>query len=222
VKRIPQDDRPREKLDRLGPAGLGDNELLAVVLGHGAKGQSALDVANVLIGELGGLHALTRLSLSDLERVPGIGRAKATQLVAAVELGRRTVARAAPARTQIGAPSDAAAFLLPRFGGQRVEQFGIVLLDTRHRVLKAAVLTRGTLDASPVHPREVFREAILGGAASVLLFHNHPSGDPTPSPDDFALTRRLVLTGQVMGIDVVDHIVLGDTTYFSLKEAGKL
>ena len=125
-------------------------------------------------------------------------------------------------RTQLRCPQDVAAYLLPRFGAGSVERFGVVLLDTKHRVLRATVLSVGTLDASLVHPREVFGAAAAAGAAALVLFHNHPSGDPTPSADDVALTARLVDAGELMGIDVVDHLVLGDVEYYSFKEKGKI
>jgi DNA repair protein RadC len=220
MKRIAPHDRPREKLLRGGAAALGDYELLAIVIGHGFRGRGALDVATVVLEASGGLHGLTRLSLDELLRVEGLGEAKAAQIVAAVELGRRTLLRDPRPRVQFGRPEDAAAYLMPRYGSQPVEQFGIVLLDTKHRVLRARLLSVGTLDASLVHPREVFRAASAGGAAAIVLFHNHPSGDPTPSPDDVALTRRLRAAGELMGIDVIDHVILADTRYFSFREKG--
>jgi DNA repair protein RadC len=149
-----------------------------------------------------------------------VGRARAAQIVAAVELGRRTLSHAPSARVRIKDPHEAAAYLLPRFGGRAVEQFGILLLDTRHRVMRAAVLAVGTLNSSGVLPREVFREAAVGGAAAIVVFHNHPSGDPTPSPEDVELTRRLIAAGTLMEIRVVDHVILGDTRYWSFKESG--
>ncbi|MPZ19585.1 MAG: DNA repair protein RadC [Luteitalea sp.] len=222
MKRLAQEDRPREKLDRLGPTALGDNELLAIVVGHGIGRLDALEVADRLLAEVEGLHGLARASRDDLDRVPGVGATKAARLLAAIELGRRTLTRAAPERPQLATPRETAAYLLPRFGGHRVEQFGIVMVDTKHRVLKATAVSRGTLDGSLVHPREVFREAVLRGAAAIVLFHNHPSGDPSPSRDDVKLTRRLLMAGDVMGIDVLDHVILGDTTYFSFREAGQI
>jgi DNA repair protein RadC len=123
---------------------------------------------------------------------------------------------------QLRTPKDAAAFLMPTFGARNVEQFGVVLLDTKHRVIRAAVLSVGTLNSAGVEPRDVFREAAIGGAAAIVAFHNHPSGDPAPSPDDVELTRRLVAAGVLMGIDVVDHIILGDVRYWSFKETGHL
>jgi DNA repair protein RadC len=220
MKDLSLDDRPREKLLRHGAAALGDNELMALVLGHGSRRGSALALANELLAVHGGLHGLTRCSCDDFVRVAGVGHARAAQIVAAVELGRRTLAHAPSARVRIGHPRDAAMYLLPRFGGRAVEQFGILLLDTRHRVLRSVVLAVGTLNSSGVLPREVFREAAVGGAAAIVVFHNHPSGDPTPSPEDVDLTRRLVAAGTLMEIRVVDHVILGDTRYWSFKESG--
>ena len=215
-------DRPREKLADRGKGALGDNELLAVLLGHGTGGATALDLANRLLADVGGLRGLARVSPVELAKTRGVGPATAGRLVAAVELGRRSVVRAGPVRLQIAASVDAARYLLPRFGGAEVEQGGVLLLDARHRVLQARVLTRGTADATSMHPRDVFREAALAGAAAVVLFHNHPSGDPLPSPDDLELTQRMMKAGELMGILVVDHIILGDTSYCSLRDLGKL
>jgi DNA repair protein RadC len=218
MKDLSPDDRPREKLRHHGAAALGDNELIALVLGNGSRRGNALSVANALLAALGGLHGLTRSTLDDFVRIPGIGRARASQLVAALELGRRSLARSPNARLRIRGSEDAAAYLMPRFGSRGVEQFGILLLDAKHRAMRAAVLAVGTLNSSGIEPREVFREAAVGGATAIVLFHNHPSGDPTPSPDDMALTRRMVAAGSLMGIDVVDHVILGDARYCSIKE----
>ena len=222
MKAIAPHDRPREKLDRLGAAGLGDNELLAIIVGHGSPQMSALDVANLVLDAAAGVHGLTRVSRDELGRVKGVGGAKAAQILAAVELGRRTLSRSPGDRVQFDGPEDVAAYLVPQYGARSVEHFGIVLLDTKHRVLRTRVLSVGTLDASLVHPREVFREATLGGAAAIVLFHNHPSGDPVPSSDDVALTTRLVRAGDLMGVDVIDHIIVADACYCSFKETGRL
>jgi DNA repair protein RadC len=216
------DDRPREKLLRHGAAALGDNELLALVIGQGGRHGSALAVANALLAAHDGVHGLSRCAPDDVARTAGVGAAKAAQIVAALELGRRTLTPPDADRMQLRHPRDAAAYLLPRFGSRGTEQFGVVLLDTRHRVLRTAVLAVGTLNSAAVEPREVFREAMRAGAAAVVVFHNHPSGDPLPSPDDVELTRRLVAAGVLMGIDVVDHLVLGDARYCSFKESGRL
>ena len=222
MKAIAPHDRLREKLDRLGAAGLGDNELLAIIVGHGSRQISALDVANLVLDAAAGVHGLTRVSRDELGRVKGVGAAKAAQILAAVELGRRTLSRSLGDRVQFDGPEDVAAYLMPQYGSRLVEHFGIVLLDTKRRVLRTRVLSVGTLDASLVHPREVFREATLGGAAAIVLFHNHPSGDPAPSGDDVALTTRLVRAGDLMGVDVIDHIIVADACYCSFKETGRL
>ena len=222
VKELSPDDRPREKLLRHGPAALGDNELVALILGSGRRRTSALGVANELLKSRGGLHALVRSTPGDLAQVGGVGPAKAAQLLAALELGRRTLARSPRARVQLRTPREAAAFLLPTFGSRPTEHFGVVLLDAKHRVIRTSIVAIGTLNTTVVQPRDVYREAMLNAAVSVVAFHNHPSGDPTPSPDDFELTRRLAGAGALMGIDLVDHIVLGDVRYCSLKEMGKL
>ncbi len=222
MKELSVGDRPREKLLRHGAAALGDNELVALVLGQGSRGADALQVANRLLAAHGGAHGLARSTVDELTRSAGIGPARAAQIVAAVELGRRTLARAPHARQRLANPREAAAYLLPQYGARPVEQFGLVLLDSKHRVLQTRVLSSGTLNTSIVEPREVFREAAIGSAAAIVVFHNHPSGDPTPSPEDVELTRRLAAAGVLMGIDLLDHLVLGDVRYYSFKEMGHL
>jgi DNA repair protein RadC len=222
MKTLAPHDRPREKLQRLGAAALGDNELLAIVIGPGLRGASALELANALLARADGVHGLMRASFEGLQGARGIGAARAARALAAIELGRRTLLGAARMRPRLATPRDLARFLLPQYGCRPVEQFGLVLLDTKCCMLKTTVLSIGTLDTSLVHPREVFREAATAGAAAVVLFHNHPSGDPLPSGDDAALTRRLVEAGTIMGIEVVDHLILAETRYFSFREAGRI
>jgi DNA repair protein RadC len=217
IKRMAPRDRPREKLARVGSGSLGDNELLAIVLGHGRANASALDLANAMLAA-GGLRGLMRTSHGELRAVPGIGAARAAQVLAAIELGRRSFTRIDENRPQLRTPKSVAEYLLPQFGNRPVEQFGVLSLDTKHRVVRAAVLSIGTLDASIVHPREVFREAMAAGAAALVLFHNHPSGDPEPSEDDVRLTERLAAAGILMGIDVLDHVILADVRYYSFRE----
>jgi DNA repair protein RadC len=219
---VGRDDRPREKLGRLGPPALGDEELLAIVIGSGSAGTSALALAHTLLTGFGGLHGLLRTSRDDLLRVKGLGEARAAQVLAALEIGRRVLAARPAERLQITSPRDAAHFLMPEYSARPVEQFGLLMLDTRHRVLRTVVLTVGTLDCAAVQPREVFRQAMLASAAAVVMFHNHPSGDPQPSGEDVELTRRMVAAGELMGIRVIDHVVLGDARYCSLKESGYL
>jgi DNA repair protein RadC len=222
MRTLSPDDRPREKLCHHGAAALGDNELVALVLAHGGPGGDSLTIANALLSAHGGLHGLARCTCDELVRIAGVGHARAAQIVAALELGRRTLTHAPAARVRIRHPHDAAAYLMPRFAGRASEQFGIVLLDSRHRVIRTAVLALGTLNTAGIEPRDVFRAAAVGDAAAIVLFHNHPSGDPAPSADDVELTRRLVAAGVMMGIDVVDHIILGDVRYCSFKESGRL
>lgn len=220
MKTVAAHDRPREKLERLGAGALGDNELLAIVLGHGRAHTSALDLANAVLGA-SGLAALVRARHEDLTKVKGIGAARAAQVLAAIELGRRTLTRGTAIRPQLASPRAAADYLLPQFGSRQVEHFGVLLLDTKHRVLRTSVLSIGTLDASIVHPREVFREATAAGAAAIVLFHNHPSGDPEPSVDDAELTQRMMAAGVLMGIQVIDHVILADNRYYSFREKSR-
>ncbi len=218
MKIVATHDRPREKLERLGADVLGDNELLAIVLGQGRANASALDLANAILAG-GGLRGLIRARHDDLRRVPGIGTARAAQVLAAIELGRRTLMRGDEERPRMTSPRSVAEYLLPRFGTRSVEQFGVLLLDTKHRVLRASILSVGTLDASIAHPREVFREATAAGAAALVVFHNHPSGDPAPSHDDARLTIRLCQAADVLDIGLLDHLIVGDADrYYSFRE----
>jgi DNA repair protein RadC len=222
MKEVAPHDRPREKLERLGPSALGDNELLALVLGSGSRRLNVLDLSNLVLDQCGGLHGLTRAAAADLLRIPGVGGARAAQVLAAVELGRRTLVRTPADRPRLNTPRQLASYLLPQHGSRPVEQFGIVLLDTKHRLLHVKLVSIGSLDSTVAHPREVFREAIAARAAAIVLFHNHPSGDPRPSADDVVLTARLVDAGGVVGIDVLDHLILADQRYYSFAEAGQL
>jgi DNA repair protein RadC len=214
-------DRPREKLKRVGAEALGDYELLAVVLGSGTRARGALTIGQDVLTAAGGVQGLVRLGVDDLIRVPGVGLPRAARLLAAVELGRRVLTADSGERLQIRKPADAAKFLMARYGGHRVERMGVMLLDLKRRVIRTTILSVGTLDNSMAHPREIFREAVVGSAASVVVFHNHPSGDPTPSVNDQQLTRRLIDAGEVMGIQVMDHIILGEGRYFSFSEEAR-
>jgi DNA repair protein RadC len=217
---VPLTERPRERLARVGPGGLSSRELLAAVLGTGARGATALDVADGLLAS--GLHGLAARSLFELERVRGVGRAKGARVLAAFELGARLACEPGPTSPSLQSPAEAARYLLPRYSPRPVETFGLLALDARHRLRREAVVSVGCLTASLVHPREVFQEAVVSRAAALVLFHNHPSGDPEPSAEDLALTRRLAAAGSLMGIEVLDHLVLGAGRYVSLKERGVL
>ncbi|MGQ0735682.1 MAG: RadC family protein [Acidobacteriota bacterium] len=212
-------DRPRERLARAGTSSLGDSELVALLLGSGVRAHSALGIAEDVLELAGGVRGLPRLGLDDLRSICGIGAPQASRLLAAVELGRRALSSGGERRPRLLSGASCGAYLLPRFGAQREERFGVLLLDTRLRVIRAEILSVGTVDSSLAHPREVFRRAALASAARVVLFHNHPSGDPTPSPEDLLLTSRLKAAGHVMDIPVVDHVILGDGCWLSLRDA---
>lgn len=219
MKGLAERDRPREKLARAGAGSLGDNELVAVLLGTGVRSRDALAVAQDVLHAARDAGGLTRIGFDELTRIPGVGLSRAARLLAAVELGRRTIVREAGERPQLSTPDAVGRYLLPLFGGHREERFGVVMLDAKNRLIRAELISVGTVSASLAHPREVFRAATVASASSIAVFHNHPSGDPHPSDDDVALTRQLVGAGDVMGIQVVDHIILGDGRWFSFRAA---
>jgi DNA repair protein RadC len=220
LRDLPREERPRERLARLGAPALSNRELLAVLLGTGARGVSALDLSESLLGS--GLHALAARSVQELQRTRGLGRAKATRVLAALELGARLASDGGAGAPAFRSPGDTARYLLPRYASRPVETFGLLALDARQRLRREAVVSVGCLTSSLVHPREVFQEAVVSRAAALVLFHNHPSGDPEPSAEDLALTRRLAAAGTLMGIEVLDHLVLGAGRYVSLKDRGVL
>lgn len=222
IKELPYDERPREKMCEKGPQALGNSELLAILLRTGSQKQSALRLAEQLLEQQGGLAGLGSATAEDIEQVKGIGDAKATTILAAIELGRRVAFLANGEKPVIRSPEDVAALLLPRFRYETREHFLAVLLSTKNHVMKTAVISVGSLNASIVHPRELFREAINAHCASVILAHNHPSGDPTPSPEDISLSRKMREAGQLLDIPVLDHVILGDGNFVSLKEKGML
>ncbi len=211
--------RPRERLLDAGVSSLGDDELVAVLLRTGRRGHDAVSAARELLAESGGLVGLARLEPEALLLVPGIGAAKAATLVAAVELGRRLARAGAPRQSLLDTPAQVAAFLVPRLAGARSEVVGIVCLDHRNRLLRCRDLVRGTRTSAPVDPAELFRAALLDGAAGVVVFHTHPSGDPTPSRDDLELTRRLAAAGEVVGIALLDHLVVAGSAWLSLRSS---
>jgi DNA repair protein RadC len=218
--RLPPEERPRERLARVGAAALSNRELVGVLLGTGAQGTSVLEVADDLLAP--GLRALAGRTLRDLEGARGLGRAKAARLLAALELGARVAADHGGEAPVLDSPRAVGGYLLPRYSTRPVETFGLLALDVRRRLRHESVVSVGCLTASLVHPREVFQEAVVSRAASLVLFHNHPSGDPEPSAEDLSLTRRLAAAGSLMGIEVLDHVVLGAGRFVSLKERGVL
>ncbi|MDQ7819407.1 MAG: DNA repair protein RadC [Armatimonadota bacterium] len=216
IKDLPAELRPRERLRASGAAALSTAELLAVVIGTGVRGHTALDVGTALLRRFGSAAALGRASAAELARVPGVGEHQAARVLAALELGRRLV-EPPPLRRAIRCAADAAALcasmrLLDR------EHFRAILLNTRHEVLDVVDVSVGGLQSAPVHPREVFKEAIRRSAAAVIVVHNHPSGHPEPSRDDVLITEQLRAAGRLVGIEVLDHIIVGERDYCSLRE----
>lgn len=220
LRDLPPDERPRERLLRLGPAALSNRELVALLVGTGRRGASALDLADELLRD--GLRGLAGRSPGELAAELGLGPAKAARLLGALEMGARLASQPTAEAPVFRAPEDAARWLLPRYAARPVETFGLLALDVRQRLRREAIVSVGCLTSSLVHPREVFQEAIAARAAGLILFHNHPSGDPEPSAEDLALTRRLAAAGTLMGIEVVDHLVLGAGRFVSLKQRGAL
>jgi len=223
IRETPAPDRPRERLFRLGAGALTTAELLAILLSTGRAGVSATDVAATLLADGGpGLGQLARRPSAELARVGGIGEAKAARVVAALELGRRLQEEGRGERPRIRAPADVYRWFAPRLADLAAEEFHVLALDSQSGVLRDLLITRGILNSSLVHPREVFRGAIAEAAAGVIVVHNHPSGDPTPSADDRAVTRQLVEAGRIIDVPVYDHIVVGAGRYVSFAESGLL
>ena len=220
VKEMPEDERPRERLARVGPQALSSAELLAIILRTGVKGENVVTMASRLLAQYGGLAGLSRADLAQLGQEHGLGPAKASQLLAALELGRRLMAESPEERFQIRAPQDAANLLIPLIGHQEQEHFVVLYLDTRNRVMDREVLYKGSLNTSLVRIAEVFRGAIRRNCAAIIVAHNHPSGEPNPSLEDVALTRQLVEAGKLMEVEVLDHVVIGQGRFVSLRERG--
>ncbi len=218
---LPVSERPRERLQKLGVAALSAQELLALILGRGIAGESVMVTAQRLLSQFGSLKGTASASVEELSQVRGIGTAKAAQIKAAFELANRLEGYAeAGQKPVVKTPEDVAGLVRGRLKDKRKEHFLALLLDTRSQVIKVAEISVGSLDTSIVHPREVFQEAISASAASVIFVHNHPSGDTTPSEDDIGLTKRLAEAGEIVGIDVLDHVIIGAKSYLSLKREG--
>jgi len=220
IEHWPETDRPRERLYFNGPTALADAELLALQLGSGRRGKDAVEVAREMLATYGSLSGVAGREVNELARLPGVGRAKAARLVAAFELTRRLRARTPGARTALSSPSEVYAAFGPLMEDLPREVFRVALLDAQNGLLRDVIVSEGTLSASLVHPREVFKPAILESAASVILLHNHPSGDPTPSREDVRLTRQLVECARLLDLRIHDHVVVGRGRFVSLAERG--
>jgi DNA repair protein RadC len=223
IREWPVRERPRERLHAAGAAALSVRELLAILVGSGSEGRTAVDVAgDLLVAADGSLRRLAGLPAARLEGVPGVGLAVSARVAAALELGRR-MAREGPAeRMRIGGPRDVYERCAPTMRDLAHEEFRVLLLNTQHAITREVTVTRGVLDGSVVHPREVFKQAIAESAAAIVLVHNHPSGDPSPSAEDRTVTKQLVGAGELVGIPVLDHVVIGDGRYVSFAEAGMM
>ncbi|MBO7745481.1 DNA repair protein RadC [Paenibacillus sp. MWE-103] len=222
LRGIPNEDRPRERLMTVGADALSHAELLAILLRTGTNNESAVLLATRILHQCGSLRGLVDMSVAELTRIRGIGPAKAAQLRAGIELGRRIARSRQGDLPTIRKPADAANLMMEELRYLKQEHFVCLYLNTKNQVILTETLSVGTLNATLVHPREVFRAAIKCSSSSLICLHNHPSGDPTPSPEDIALTRRLAEAGELVGIDVLDHLVIGDNRFISLKEQGHL
>ena len=220
IKELPVDERPRERLVQFGAHALSSAELLAILLRTGTSEMTAVQLAQHLLTSMGSLRAIASAKPSELAQVKGIGLAKAAQLLAAVELGRRIALEEMGEQPAITRPEDVYALLHHQLRDEKQEHVIVLLLNTKNRVMQQSTVTKGTLDSSLLHPREVFREAIRHSASSIILAHNHPSGDPTPSNEDIQITKRLHQAGQLVGIDLLDHVIIGDGRWVSLKVQG--
>ncbi len=226
IKDLPVQDRPRERLVRLGPDALSNAELLAILLRTGTAGKSALETAQELLRRFPTLDALARADWRQISQIRGIGRDKAVTIAAALTLARRMAEEIVPAGQPLNSPEAVARLMREEMRTYQVEHFEVLLLNTRYRLIGREPIARGTLDSVLIKPREVFRPAILANAAAVILVHNHPSGDPTPSEDDIRITRDLIRAGKLLQIEVLDHVILGRPLegqardYVSLRELG--
>ena len=214
------DERPRERLAHLGPQALSTSELIAILLRVGVAGENAIQVGQRILKAFGGLRGLHRAPFDELCNQRGIGEAKAAQIKAAVELGRRLALESPEERPVVNSPADAAALLVYEMSALEQEHLRVILLDTRNRVLDIVEVYKGSVNSSQVHVGELFKAAIRRNASALIVVHNHPSGDPTPSPDDVAVTRAIVQAGKLLDVGVLDHMVIGQGRWVSLKERG--
>ncbi len=220
--RYDSNESPRERMLRFGPSTLRTDELLSIVMQSGGRSSSVFELASLVLETVGGIYGLVDVQIEELMNIPGIGTGKALQIAACVELGRRITQKPTDVRLQIRSAQDAAEYVMDRMRHLKKEHFITLHLDTKHRLVGEETSSVGSLDASIVHPREIFRSAVRKSASAILCLHNHPSGDPTPSQEDINVTKRLCESGRILGIDVLDHIVVGDGRFVSLQAEGYL
>jgi DNA repair protein RadC len=222
VRDLPKPERPRERLIKFGPEALSAQELLALIIGRGIPKKSVMNIAQELLAKFGNIKAISQASIEALSGIKGVGLAKAAQIKAAFELGRRQELEPEKIDYDIKNPQSVVKAIRSSIKDKAKEHFKLLLLDTRNKIIGISTISIGTLSASLVHPREIFKEAIIHNSASVVLAHNHPSGDPEPSEEDMKITERLVESGKILGIEVIDHIIIGKTNFASFKERGLL
>ena len=220
IHELPQDMRPRERMAYAGAGALSSAELLAIILRVGGRGENVIRMAERVLTQFGGLTGLAQTGFDQLCQTHGVGQAKAAQILAALELGKRIMAAAPEERLQVRAPVDVANLLMLEMGLLEQEQMRTVLLDTKNRITRITTVYSGSLNTAVVRVGEVFREAVRANSAGVVVVHNHPSGDPTPSPEDVRVTQMIVEAGALLDIDVLDHLIIGRNRFVSLKERG--
>ena len=220
IKELPEDDRPREKLLKYGAEQLSNSELIALVISSGTKKRTAVELSQDILSYFDGLKGLFNLRAEEIKQIKGIGVAKASQLRAVIELSKRLHIANSDVKKVIKNPQNVVGILMPELRFLKHEVFGVVLLDTKNQVISTPRISKGGLSSSIVHPREVFKEAIRRSSAAIILYHNHPSGKPEPSQEDIKITNRLIKAGKLIGIEVLDHVVIGDNVYISMKEKG--
>lgn len=222
LKDLPKELLPRERMYQYGPEVLSNREILAIILRTGQKGENVLAFAERLLADAGGLAGLSKLTVHELAQIHGLGKAKSAELKAALELGRRSVSTNPLTRPVVNSPQDVANLVMEEMRNLDREHFRVVTLTTKNHVLGISPVSIGSLNSSLVHPRECFKEAIRRNSNAIILLHNHPSGDPTPSREDIEVTKRLAEGGEILGIEVLDHVIIGENRYISLKERGIL
>lgn len=219
IKELPEEERPREKLFKYGAERLSNAELLAVIIRLGIAKRTAVELSQDILNYFNGLKGLVELRVEELVKLKGVGTVKASQILALTELSKRIHSGSFKEQQPVvQTPKDVASLIMPKIRFLKQEVFGLVLLDIKNKVIATPFISKGGLSSSIVHPREVFKEAIKRSSASIILFHNHPSGEATPSQDDIKITKRLIEVGELMGINVLDHIVIGDNEFNSMKE----
>jgi len=217
---LPRQERPRERLQKFGPEALSAQELLALIIGRGIPKKSVMNIAQELLAKFGNVKAIGQATIEELSQIKGIGLAKAAQIKASFELGRREELEPELKNFDIKDPESVVKAIRASIKDKAKEHFKLILLNPRNKIIGISTISIGTLNASLVHPREVFKDAIMHTAASVVLAHNHPSGDPEPSEDDITITKRLIEAGKILGVEVIDHIIVGKNGFFSFKEKG--